>query len=65
MRVFKPLEQLQSACNIYERPFARISSTEKLASATQLGRQIAYAVFLSTDSVVWLQSAKFLRLDKE
>lgn len=32
---------------------------------TQLIRQLAYATYLSTDTIVWLQFAKFLRLDKD
>ncbi|TXT07165.1 hypothetical protein VHUM_03335 [Vanrija humicola] len=65
MRVFKPVENLQSALNISQRPFTGITRAETLAQVTQLGRQIAYAIFLGSDSLVWLQFAKFIRLDKD
>ncbi|KAL1405449.1 Peroxisomal membrane protein PMP27 [Vanrija albida] len=65
MRVFKPVENLQSALNISQRPFTGITRAETLAQVTQLGRQIAYAIFLGTDSIVWLQFSKFLHLDKD
>lgn len=31
----------------------------------QFARQLCYATYLTTDSIVWLQFAKFLRLDKD
>lgn len=42
-----------------------ISSAEALAQVTQFGRQLCYTLFLTTDTLVWLQSARVLRLDKE
>ena len=65
MRLFKPVENLQSALNISGRPFTKVSGAEQLAQLTQFGRQLCYAVFLSTDSLIWLQSVKVLRLDKD
>jgi hypothetical protein len=41
------------------------AGAEAIAQLTQFARQIAYAIFLSTDSIIWLQGAKVLQLDKE
>ncbi len=41
------------------------TGAEHLAQATQFTRQLAYATYLTTDSIIWLQFAKFLRLDKD
>ncbi|BEJ16585.1 hypothetical protein CspHIS471_0511900 [Cutaneotrichosporon sp. HIS471] len=65
MRVFKPLENLQAAVKIAEAPLKGATGAEHLAKATQLSRQLCYATYLTTDSIVWLQFAKFLRIDKD
>jgi peroxin-11B len=65
MRVFKPVENLQAAVKIAEAPFKGFTGAEHLAQATQFTRQLAYATYLTTDSIIWLQFAKFLRLDKD
>ncbi|GMK54958.1 hypothetical protein CspeluHIS016_0200140 [Cutaneotrichosporon spelunceum] len=65
MRVFKPLENLQAAVKIADSPIKGATSSEHLAKASQFTRQLCYATYLSTDSIIWLQFAKFLRLDKD
>ncbi|KAL7421791.1 Peroxisomal membrane protein PMP27 [Cryptotrichosporon argae] len=64
MRLFKPAEHLQSATNLALRPVANLNGPGQLAQVTQLGRQLCYAVFLTTDSVSWLNTVRFLRFDK-
>jgi hypothetical protein len=42
-----------------------LNGVGQLAQVTQLARQLAYAGFLGTDMIVWLNSVRFLRYDKE
>ncbi|KAK4687863.1 hypothetical protein P7C73_g2258, partial [Tremellales sp. Uapishka_1] len=65
LRIFKPIEHLQSAMNLAQRPITNLNGPGQLAQVTQLGRQLAYAGFLGTDMLVWLNSVRFLRYDKD
>ncbi|ODO08843.1 hypothetical protein L198_00576 [Cryptococcus wingfieldii CBS 7118] len=59
MRLFRPAEFLQSAINLAQRP-----GPAQVAHIAQIGRQIGYAGFHTTDMITWLSSIRFLKYDK-
>ncbi|CDZ96761.1 Peroxisomal biogenesis protein (peroxin) [Phaffia rhodozyma] len=69
MRVFKPVEHLQLAIKATQAPPANLSSSAGKAAEieriAQVARQVAYAGYLTTDSVVYLQGIKFLNLNPD
>lgn len=59
LRLFKPLEHAQAALK------AAASPQYPIEQFTTIGRQLGYFGYLSLDMIVWLNSIKFLRLEKE
>ncbi|CAD6572398.1 MAG: Peroxisomal membrane protein PMP27, partial [Tremellales sp. Tagirdzhanova-0007] len=64
MRVFRPVEFLQAAMKLAQRPITNLSGPGQLAQFTQIGRQLGYAGFLGTDMLFWLGTIRFLKYDK-
>ncbi|WVQ99336.1 hypothetical protein IAU59_006469 [Kwoniella sp. CBS 9459] len=65
MRLFRPAEFLQSAMNLAQRPVSSLKGAGQLAHLAQIGRQLGYAGFFTSDMLVWLGQIRFLKLDKE
>ncbi|ORY34047.1 peroxisomal biogenesis factor 11 [Naematelia encephala] len=65
MRIFRPAEFMQAAVRLSARPITSLSGPGQLAHVAQIGRQLGYAGFLTTDTLVWLGSIRFLRYDKQ
>ncbi|WWD17340.1 hypothetical protein CI109_101781 [Kwoniella shandongensis] len=65
MRLFRPAEFLQSAMNLAQRPVTDIRAPQSIAHLAQIGRQLGYAGFFTSDMMVWLGQIGFLRYDKE
>jgi len=59
MRIGKPLEHLQAALR------AAQSTGHMGEQIATIGRQFAYAGYLTYDSIVWASSVKFINLSKE
>ncbi|WVQ72567.1 hypothetical protein IAR50_002125 [Cryptococcus sp. DSM 104548] len=64
MRLFRPVEFLQSAINLAQRPVTTSKGPAQIAHIAQIGRQIGYAGFHTTDMITWLSSIRFLKYDK-
>jgi peroxin-11B len=59
MRLGKPLELLQAALRAAQ-------NTDHFGEQiTTIGRQLAYAAFLTYDSILWASGVKFINLSKE
>ncbi|WWC89385.1 uncharacterized protein L201_004308 [Kwoniella dendrophila CBS 6074] len=64
MRLFRPAEFLQSAMNLSQKPITNLRASAQLAQLAQIGRQLGYAGYFTSDSVFWLGQIRFLKLDK-
>ncbi|WVQ82387.1 hypothetical protein IAT38_004515 [Cryptococcus sp. DSM 104549] len=65
MRIFRNAEFLQSSVNLAQRPITSLRGPAQISQLAQIGRQLGYFGFFTSDTIVWLNSVGFLRLDKE